>query len=223
MNVNGNGFLMPQQQPNSALSGTKRLSRQQGGFQRPETTVTDSINQDEAQIKLKLENYVEVKDIEMISVNTHVRYMVFDTRVGKYMFRLGGLLAMKHATYVVLSNGKQTWSVPKESEFNKQMYPTRFFRVLNPYEMKQKQFETQSKEKDEATMIAQQQHEELESQKAEIDKLKRVIAKLSGGSNSSGAKGGRYNWCNDVNWFKILLLLFIFTVVIFDFIHKIEK
>lgn len=167
--------------PMMAMSGTKRLSRQKD-WSRPETTTTDAINQDDEQIALKLENYVEVDNIDMVSINTHVRYMVFDTRVGKFMFRLGGLLAMKHTGYVVLSNGKQTWSVPKEAEHKDKKYTTRFFRVLNPYEMQQKRLETQKKDKDEVTLIAQQQHEELTKKQAEIDKLKRVISKLSQGT-----------------------------------------
>jgi hypothetical protein len=165
------------------MSGTKRLSRQKD-WSRPETTATDAINEDDEQIALKLENYVEVDNIEMVSINTHVRYIVFDSRVGKFMFRLGGLLAMKHASYVVLSNGKQTWSVPKETEHQGKKHTTRFFRVLNPYEMQQKRLETQRKDKDEATIIAQQQHEELQAKQAEIEKLKRVITKLSSGKKN---------------------------------------
>jgi len=174
--------------PNLALSGTKRLSRQKD-WSRPETTTTDAINQDDEQICQKLENYVEVDNIDYVSINTHVRYVVFDTRVGKYMFRLGGLLAMKHTSYVVLSNGKQTWSVPKESEHNKQKHTTRFYRILNPFEMQQKRLEAQKKDKDEATVIAQQQHEELQRKEAEIDKLKRVISKMSSSASGSASSG----------------------------------
>lgn len=174
------------QQQNAALNGTKRLSRQQD-WKRPETTATDAINQDEAQMNSKLENYVEVDNIDYVGINTHVRYVVFDTRVGKYLFRLGGLLAMKHPTYVVLSNGKQSWSVPKETEFNKQTHATRFFRILNPFEMQQKRLEEQKKDKDQVSLVAQQQMEELERKEAEIDQLKRVIAKMSNGGGGGGS------------------------------------
>jgi hypothetical protein len=182
-----NGQQLQLMQQNVALNGTKRLSRQQD-WKRPETTATEAINQDEAQMLSKLENYVEVDNIDYVTINTHVRYVVFDTRVGKYLFRLGGLLAMKHPTYVVLSNGKQSWSVPKETEFEKQTKTTRFFRILNPFEMQQKRLEEEKKGKDEVSMVAQQQMEELERKKAEIDQLKQVIAKLSGGGGGHGNK-----------------------------------
>lgn len=177
-------------QQNGSLNGTKRLSRQQD-WKRPETTATDAINQDEAQMMSKLENYVETDNIDYVSLNTHVRYQVFDTRVGKYLFRLGGLLAMKHPTYVVLSNGKQSWSVPKETEFQKQKHTTRFFRILTPFEMQQKRLEEQKKDKDEVTLVAQQQMQELQRKEAEIDQLKRVIAKMSSGSSNGGGNGGK--------------------------------
>ena len=169
---------------NPAFANTKRLSRQKD-WTRPAKTETDDINENPDKQKEKLENYVEVDNIDFVGTNTHVRYYVFDTRVGKYMFRLGGLLAMKHSTYVVLSNGTRTWSVPKESEYEGKTYKTRFFRVLTPYEMQEKKAEDNRQEKDQASVVVQQQLDQLESQKAEIEKLKRLIVKMSNHNLSS--------------------------------------
>jgi exonuclease VII large subunit len=190
---------------NPALSNTKRFSRQKN-WTRPQTTETDDINQNKEKIREKLENYVEAENIDFVSQNTHIRYFVFDTRVGDYRFRLGGLLAMKHSSYVVLSNGSLTWSVPKESEYEGKQYKTKFFRVLTPYEMQEKKATQNEKEKDKTQVVAQQQSEQLQRQQDEIDKLKRVIMKLSSGNtltpenetvvssakrNVVGATGGR--------------------------------
>jgi hypothetical protein len=163
---------------NPALTNTKRYSRQKN-WTRPEKTETDDINSNKEKMQEKLENYLEVDNIDYVSINTHVRYFVFDTRVGDYRFRLGGLLAMKHSAYVVLSNGSLTWSVPKETEYESKTHKTRFYRVLTPYEMQEKKAEHSRQEKDQKSVVVEQQMAELERQKAEIDKLKRVIVKMS--------------------------------------------
>jgi hypothetical protein len=170
--------------PNPLLNNTKRYSRQ-NNWSRPETTETDDINKNKEKIHEKLENYVEADNIDYVSQNTHIRYFVFDTRVGEYRFRLGGLLVMKHSSYVVLSNGSLTWSVPKETEHEGEKHKTRFFRVLTPYEMQEKKATKSEKEKDKTQIVAQQQVEQLEKQQAEIEKLKRVIMKLSNGTELS--------------------------------------
>ena len=166
--------------PNPAMMNTKRFSRQKN-WVRPEKTETDKINEDEQKIQEKLQNYIEVENIDFVSSNTHVRYFVFDTRGDdpSYKFRSGGLLAMKHTDYVVLSNGNLTWSVPKKTEHLGKMYPTRFFRVYTPYEMQQKKADESRQENDQKQVVLSEQQQELERQKAEIEKLKRVIVKMS--------------------------------------------
>ena len=166
--------------PNPAMMNTKRFSRQKN-WVRPDKTETDKINEDDQKIQEKLQNYVEVENIDFVSSNTHVRYFVFDTRGDEpsYKFRSGGLLAMKHTDYVVLSNGNLTWSVPKKTEHLGKMYPTRFFRVLTPYEMQQKKADESRQENDQKQVVLSEQQQELERQKAEIEKLKRVIVKMS--------------------------------------------
>jgi hypothetical protein len=163
---------------NPLLATAKRYSRQKN-WQRPEQTETDRINENPELIQQKLENYVEATNIDIVSVGTHVRYYIFDTRYGEYKFRLGGLLAKKDAAFVVLANGSLSWSVPKETEHNGKTHKTRFFRILNPTELEQKRADSMRQEKDKQSMIVNQQLQELEKQKAEIEKLKKVIMKMS--------------------------------------------
>lgn len=165
---------------NPMLANAKRFSRQTN-WKRPEQTETERLNENTELIQQKLENYVEVSNIDMVTLSTHVRYFIFDTRLKEpdYVFRLGGLLAKKDTAFVVLSNGDLSWSVPKETQHNGKTYPTRFFRVLNPTEMEQKRADTMRQEKDKQTMVAAKQLEELEKQKEEIENLKKVIMKLS--------------------------------------------
>lgn len=165
---------------NPLLAQSKRFSRQKN-WQRPQQTETDKINDDPERQQQLLENYIEAENIDMVSIGTHVRYYIFDTRLEEpeYVFRLGGLLAKKDTGYVVLSNGSLSWSVPKQSEHAGKIFKTKFFRVLNPTETQQKRADTMRQEKDKQAMVAQQQLEELERQKAEIEKLKKVIVKMS--------------------------------------------
>lgn len=165
---------------NPILAQSKRFSRQKN-WQRPQQTETDKINDDPERQQKLLENYIEVENIDMVSISTHVRYYIFDTRLKEpeYVFRLGGLLAKKDTSYVVLSNGTLSWSVPKQSEHNGKVHKTIFFRVLNPTETQEKRADSMRQEKDKQQIIAQHHLEEVERQKNEIEKLKKVIVKMS--------------------------------------------
>lgn len=165
---------------NPALVNTKRMSRQ-SKYDRPEKTATDEINENEELKKEKLQNYVPVDNIDFVSINTHVRYEIFDLKnnSNNYKFRLGGLLAKKDTNFVVLSNGHLTWSVPKVVLFNGENKPTKFFRILTPIEKQQKCEEELQRERDQQRIVAESKTQELEFQKQEIERLKKVIYKIS--------------------------------------------
>ena len=76
---------------------------------RPTKTFTDSLTKDD--IKEKLENYKKVDDVSKIPIGSHVRYIV--NKDGKHLFRMGGQLVQINGLpdYVLLSNGKNSWSV----------------------------------------------------------------------------------------------------------------
>jgi hypothetical protein len=85
------------------------------GYKRPDKTYQDKLSYDE--IKEKLKNYVKVKDLTTIPLNTHIRYIERKinplTQKLETKFRLGGYLVNKRNAdkYIVLSNGRVKWSV----------------------------------------------------------------------------------------------------------------
>ena len=82
-------------------------------YVKPSKSYTDQLNSTE--IKQLLEDYIQ-KDINDITLNTHVRYFE-QNKSGEVKFRLGGFLINNSGlpTYVVLSNGKKSWSVQVEN------------------------------------------------------------------------------------------------------------
>ena len=107
------------------FSNTKRLTQDKESI-RPSKSYQDTLSPDE--IKKKLEEYTPVSDIDSLALNGHIRYIVTDTKTGKKNFRLGGFLTKIDKDYVVLSNGKLSWSVQRAN--------TQFFRKLNYQELK---------------------------------------------------------------------------------------
>ncbi len=92
---------MNRQQPN-------RLTND-NNYKKVGKTFQESLSPNE--IKEKLENYKRVEDISSVPLNTHIRYFTNDKKTGKKHFRLGGFLTKIDKDYVVLSNGKLSWSV----------------------------------------------------------------------------------------------------------------
>lgn len=75
--------------------------------------MTQQLTADE--IAEKLQGYVQVDDISTVELSSHIRYFTSNDD-GSKTFRLGGFVYDKENadTYVVLTTGKQTWSVPTE-------------------------------------------------------------------------------------------------------------
>ena len=86
----------------------QRLTENQ--YKRPKETLQDKLTDNE--IKEKLKNYAQVDNIIEVPLSTHLRYFTKQNG-GEMKFRLGGNLINKNNAdkYVVLSNGKFTWSV----------------------------------------------------------------------------------------------------------------
>lgn len=120
-------------------------------YSRPNTTITDSL-QDEDSYREKLKNYKPVDDIDYVTEGTHVRYFKYEPDEKTWKFRTGGILTKKHEKYVVLSNGKYSWSVQRQltvknhktqmggsiRSYDKEstVYETKFFKILSPMEKK---------------------------------------------------------------------------------------
>ena len=107
-----------------------RLSKNDG-YKRPTKTLQDKLTAIE--IKEKLEDYVQIKNFDNVQLNTHIRYFskIKDGKKTKKIFRFGGFLKNKVNVdkYVILSNGKSSWSVQVEN--------TVFFRKLTLDEIKE--------------------------------------------------------------------------------------
>ena len=96
----------------------------------PDTFSETEISQGEEKMKEKLKNYVET-DMIHIPIGTHVRYIVLIDFIPQ--FRLGGVITKVEDDYVVLSNGRFTWSVQRarpDKDGNK--VATRFFKYTKP-------------------------------------------------------------------------------------------
>tara|TARA_B110000208_G_C11787420_1_gene436089 strand:+ start:22 stop:522 length:501 start_codon:yes stop_codon:yes gene_type:complete len=99
-------------------------------YVRPKQTFQDKLTP--KQIQELLLDYVEVKDISTVDLNTHIRYFSIQDD-GKKLFRTGGFLVNKKEVdkYVILSNNKQNWSVNTKKSI--------FFKKLSSIENKQMQ------------------------------------------------------------------------------------
>jgi hypothetical protein len=125
---------------------TLRLSK--SSYDRPNKTLTDTL-QSNSKMKEKLINYERVDDIDDVPINTHVRYVTL--KDGSQRFCLGGFLTRKHSKYVVLSNGKLSWSVQRyhwlgNDKSNEPDFETIFFRILSKEDKQNKIIEKQQNE-----------------------------------------------------------------------------
>ena len=120
------------------------------GYVRPKKTLQDKLTA--AEIKEKLEDYVEVDDLENVKLTTHLRYFTKVKRNGKVTkkFRIGGFLKNKVnlPVFVVLTNGNKSWSV--------QVKDAIFFRKLSMEELKDQFLEEIEDIRDELKKVKKQ-------------------------------------------------------------------
>ena len=103
----------------SQNNNTKRLT-----VDKVKTENSYQNNLSPAEIKEKLEEYKKVEDITKIALNSHLRYFIVNEKTKEKQFRLGGFLTKidSEKGYLVLSNGKLSWSVQlKNSIFFQKM------------------------------------------------------------------------------------------------------
>ncbi|AYV79754.1 MAG: hypothetical protein Faunusvirus46_5 [Faunusvirus sp.] len=107
---------------------TTKLSQDE--YKRPKQTAQDKMTKEE--IAEALQGYIKVNSVDEIPLSTPVRYFTEEIKDGKrkMKFRLGGTLFKKdeQGRYVVLSNGKKTWTVQTENAI--------FYKKLSDSEMK---------------------------------------------------------------------------------------
>ena len=158
------------------ISSTGRLS--QDGYKRPKKTITESI-QNEKDIQDRLKDYVEITQEElcMVPQNSHLRYISFNKKQNKELFRFGGILISVKDQYVILAGvGGKTFSAQRYcyDDKGKCIHKTRFFKKLTDKEvLKKKLEETITYSND----VFTKQKLALEKQQKEIEKLKRMLKK----------------------------------------------
>ena len=118
----------------------------------------------------RLSNYEEIDDIETVLINTHVRYLGLNEK-NELAFRLGGLLKCIKPQYVMLTNGKFTWSVQryfydKEDPDDEPIFETKFYKVL-------------SKKRRVEQKYIKELEEELDIKNARLAQLENAVIKLS--------------------------------------------
>lgn len=151
--------------------GGKRLSNSTE-YQRPPKTITESI-QNKKDIEEQLQNYEEIsdEDLNFINLNTQLKYISYDKKNRKELFRFGGLLVKVNKEYVVLA-GKEglRFSVQRYTRNDKGeiIHITRFFKRMNESEIIKSQYKDT-----EEIMI--QQNDYIMQQKKEISELKKQL------------------------------------------------
>jgi hypothetical protein len=137
-----------------------RISRD--GRENNVPSIQDKLTNEE--IQEKLQNYIEVSDIDAVPINTHVRYYVKQGQ--EYKFRIGGFLKKKdNQKYVVLStspdqNGK-TWSVNRAT--------AEFYRIKTKTEQLMENAERENED------LLDKYQTTLQNQQKEIKKLRQSL------------------------------------------------
>ena len=119
------------------VDNIKRLAGD--SYKRPTVTYTDRLT--EEQIRDQLQDYAQIKDISKVKLGSHIKY--FSDVGGEKKFRVGGTLINNSGLpdYVVLLNGKSTWSVQTKN--------TIFFRQITISDIKEEYEEIiQNKDKE---------------------------------------------------------------------------
>ena len=157
------------------LPPLKKLT-QDSNYERPDKTITESIqNKKDIEEQLKMFEEIPTDDINFININTQLRYLSYDKKNKKELFRFGGLLVKIAKEYLILA-GKEgkTFSVQRYTYDDKQkiIHTTRFFKKTKESEILKSQLN------DTAEHI-EKQNSIIEKQKQELIALKKKLSKLS--------------------------------------------
>ena len=138
---------------------TSRLNK--NDYKRPKKTMTEEY-QNEELIKEKLKNYIEVppEEFDFINIGSHLRYISYDPKTKKELFRFGGILVTRKKDYIILAGKEQkTFSV----------------KLLKKEELLQEALDnTVDKSKEFLT----KQNDIIQKQQKEIEELRSMMKKL---------------------------------------------
>jgi hypothetical protein len=151
----------------------KRLSKSE--YERPELTITETM-QNKKDIEEQLKGFEEIdkEDLNFVSNNTQLKYISYDKKNKKELFRFGGLLMKIEKEYIVLA-GKDglRFSAQRYSRNDKNeiIHITRFFRKIKEIDIA-KEHINQSQD------YIQQQNDFIVQQKKEINDLKKQLKEV---------------------------------------------
>ena len=160
----------------TVLASTGRLLKNE--YERPKKTITE-LSQNKDIIEDKLKDYREISQDElcMTPMNSHLRYISYDKKSKRELFRYGGLLMTLKPEYLILvGKGGKSFSVQRYTynEKGEKIHITRFFRKLSREELNNMKLEETMKQ---AQSHFEQQNEVIQKQQQEIEKLKKLLKK----------------------------------------------
>lgn len=142
-------------------------------YERPTVTITDAV-QNRKDIEEQLANFEEIEsdDVVYVNLNTQLKYITYDKKNKKELFRFGGLLTKINKDYLILS-GKNgyTFTVQRYTKNDKGdiVHNTRFFKKMKdviPEVLNQ------------TTEIIDKQNTIIEQQKQELISMKKKLNKF---------------------------------------------
>ena len=164
---------MSNNQFNYRFIKTKRIN--EDDYNRPRKTITD-LMQTQNNVEQKLEDYQEIsnEEIDNVPLGVHVRYIGYNKKTNKEVFRFGGNIKKIEPDYLVLiGNNNLTFSVQRytRNKNNEVIHNTRFF-------IKDKDVDKINENNQETIKnqeIIDQQNEIIHKQQREIEKLKKKL------------------------------------------------
>ena len=141
------------------FTGTKRLTSDTE-YQKVGKSIQQGLSPDE--IKEKLKEYIQLDTIDETPLNSHIRYFTIDKKTNKKQFRLGGFLTKVDVEYIVLSNGKLSWSVQKNNSI--------FFKKMSYDELKEELIDKISNKFEKKLISLEKENEALKSTLKDIKK-----------------------------------------------------
>jgi uncharacterized coiled-coil protein SlyX len=156
------------------LSPIKKLSQNDSSYERPSITITETL-QNKKDIEEQLKNFEEIsnEDLNFININTQLKYLSFDIKNKRELYRFGGLLVKIAKDYIILAGkeGKR-FSVQRYTKNNKDeiVHTTRFFKRIKETEILQSKLDETFEQ---SNSIIEKQNSIIEKQRKELSALKK--------------------------------------------------
>jgi len=158
------------------LPPVKKLNQNDGSYERPSKTITETL-QNKKDIEDQLKNFEEISDgdLNFVNMNTQLKYLSYDLKNKRELYRFGGLLVKIAKEYIILAGkeGKR-FSVQRytKNEKNEIVHTTRFFKRIKETEILQSKLDETFEE---SNSIIEKQNNIIEKQRKELLALKKKL------------------------------------------------